>query len=101
MPYAFIQDVPATREIYAQIRERLGESPPPGLITHVVADHDDGLRYIDVWESEEAWTAFRDEQVEPVVAEVLASCGIPHDHSLVRFEPLQLVDVWRGVPAER
>lgn len=96
MPYAFIQDVPANRQIYSQIRERLGENPPAGLIAHIAATRDGGLRYIDVWESEDAWIAFRDERVEPAVATVLATYGLPHDHSLVRSEPLEVVDVWLG-----
>jgi hypothetical protein len=97
MPYAFIHDVPATEDMYEQIRVRLGEEPPPGLISHVaVPRQEGGLRYLDVWESAAAWERFRDEVVGPVVGEVLAAHGLPHDVSLTRFEELRPIDVWVG-----
>jgi hypothetical protein len=97
MPYAFIQDVPADEGMYAEIRARLGDAPPKGLISHVVVPGESGgLRYIDLWDSAEDWDRFREEQVEPVVGQVLAAHGLPHDHSLVRFEELRPVDVWVG-----
>ena len=96
MSYAFIQDVPANAEIYSMIKAKLGTAPPPGLISHVAVARDGGLRYIDVWETEQAWITYRDEHVEPAVSEVLAGFGIPHDHSMVIVEPLELVDVWVG-----
>jgi len=94
MPYAFVQDVPADEEIYREIRARLPEAAPPGLVTHVVLKRDGGLRYVDVWESEAEWQRFRQEQVEPAVDEVLAGYGIPHDESLTTFEPVEAIDVW-------
>ncbi len=96
MPYAFIQDVPANPEIYRLILERLGDTPPPGLISHVVVVREGGLRYIDVWQTEEAWDTFRDEQVEPAVEAVLAGFGIPHDHSMVAIEPIEVIHAWIG-----
>jgi hypothetical protein len=99
MTYAFIQDVPANAEIYSMIKAKLGTTAPPGLISHVVIAHGAGLRYIDVWETEAAWTEFRDEHVEPAVGEVLAGFGIPHDHSLVGFESIDVIDVWLGESA--
>ena len=95
MPYAFIQDVPANAEIYAKIRALL-PTEVPGLVAHVAIKREGGLRYIDVWDDEAAWEQFRVTQVEPAVDEVLASYGIPHDHSLVTTEVVDLVDVWCG-----
>ena len=100
MPYAFIQDVPADEQMYGEIRARLGDAPPKGLISHVAVPHDDGgLRYLDVWDTAADWERFRDEVVEPIVGEVLAAHGLPHDHSLVRFEELRPIDVRVGEPA--
>jgi hypothetical protein len=96
MPYAFIQDVPANERIYDQIRPRLGPQVPKGLIAHVAMKHDAGLRYVDVWETEEDWQRFRDERVDPVVSDVLSGLGIPHDHSQVRFEEIEVIDTWLG-----
>ena len=95
MPYAFIQDVPANEEMYARIRARLPEQPP-GLVAHLAIKHGGGLRYVDVWDSEDDWEHFRTTHVEPAVAAVLESYGIPHDHSLVTTESVDLVDVWIG-----
>lgn len=95
MAYAFIQDVPANEEIYGKIRARLPQEPD-GLRVHLVIKQDGGLRYVDVWENEAAWVAFRDAHVDPAVDEVLESYGIPHDHSMVTFDPIDVIDVWTG-----
>ena len=95
MPYAFTQDVPANEEIYGKVRALLPDDPP-GLQAHIVMKQDGGLRYLDVWDDEASWVAFRDTHVEPAVDQVLASYGIPHDHSMVTFEPIDVIDVWCG-----
>ena len=96
MPYAFVQDVPADERIYGQIRSRLGDHPPKGLVAHLALKRDGGLRYVDVWETEADWARFREERLEPVVGEVLAGFGIPHDHSSVQVEEIEAIDVWLG-----
>ena len=96
MAYAFIQDVPANERIYGEIRARLGQEPPKGLISHVALKREGGLRYVDVWATRADWERFRDEQVDPAVGAVLASYGIPHDHSQVRFEDVEVIDAWVG-----
>ena len=95
--YSFVQDVPANPEIYAKIKARLGSEPPTGLIAHLAFARADGLRYVDVWETEQAWVAFRDACLEPAVAEVLSGYAIPHDHGLVHTQAQDVVDVWLGV----
>jgi hypothetical protein len=96
MPYAFVQDVPANAELYGEIKAILGSTPPDGLIAHIALGREGGLRYVDVWESEAAWEAFRDAKVEPAVAKVLGKYGLPADHSLVQFQQADLIDVWLG-----
>src|SRR4051794_16812274 len=86
MPYAVIQDVPANAEIYAKIRAGIGDENPDGLVTHLAIRQATGLRYVDVWDTEEQYRRFMDDTVEPVVTEVLAGYGIPHDHSMVTTE---------------
>jgi hypothetical protein len=98
MTYAFIQDVPADREMYAKIRAKLPTAAPAGLITHVVIEQESGLRYVDVWATEEDWTRFRDDFVEPAVTEVLVSYGLPHDHSIVISNDVTVIDTWIGEP---
>jgi hypothetical protein len=96
--YAFIQDVPANEEIYEKIRAKLGDTPD-GLIVHLAFKRPEGLRYLDVWESESHWRRFQDEVVEPAVGEVLAGYGIPHDHTMVTVEEIEVIDTWLGVPS--
>ena len=81
--YGFIQDVPANEEMYGQIRSRLGDQPPKGLVAHVVLTRDGGLRYVDVWETQADWERFRDEEVEPAVDAVLSAIG-PSPRPLAR-----------------
>jgi hypothetical protein len=96
MTYAFVQDVPIDRTTYLALRERLGDTPPAGLISHVVLERDGGLRYVDVWESEPAWTRFRDEQVLPALVELMESRGASLDPTGVRYDVVEVVDAWLG-----
>lgn len=96
MPYAFIQDVPANEKIYDQIRARLGDEPPKGMVAHLAMKQDRGLRYVDVWETRDDWERFRVDRLEPIVGEVLASHGLPHDHTLVHTEDIDVIDTWLG-----
>jgi hypothetical protein len=96
MTYAFTYDVPADEEMYGKIRALLPVEPPSGMISHVVMKREGGLRYVDVWESEAAWRTFMDEIGEPAVEEVLAGYGLPHDHSLVTLDEIEVIDVWQA-----
>jgi hypothetical protein len=49
-----------------------------------------------VWDSEDDWEKFRTACVDPAVDAVLESLGLPHDHSLVKTERVEVVDVWTG-----
>jgi hypothetical protein len=68
MVYAFVQDVPIDEAAYGRVMEALGTSPFDGLLLHLcVRREDGGLRYIDVWESEEACTRAFDDRIHPAV----------------------------------
>jgi hypothetical protein len=62
MVYAFVQDVPIGEDLYRRIWDNLGPEPIAGSLLHLCVRQGDGtLRYIDVWESEDACArAFRD-----------------------------------------
>jgi hypothetical protein len=96
MPYGFIQDVPADEAMYRQIKDKLGDDPPRGLVAHLAIRREGGLRYVDVWDTQADWERFRDERVEPAVGSVLSSFGLPHDHSLVSTEDIEVIDAWLG-----
>lgn len=68
MVYAYIQDVPIGEELYRQIIGNIGPEPIPGSLLHLcVRQPDGGLRYIDVWESEQACTRAFAERIHPAV----------------------------------
>lgn len=66
--YAYIQDVPIDEPMYRTIIEKLGEEPLGGLLSHLcIRRADGGLRYIDVWESEQACARAFDQRIHPAV----------------------------------
>lgn len=68
MVYAYIQDVPIDEELYRKIIDAIGPEPLTGSLLHLcVRRPDGGLRYIDVWESEDACARAFDERVHPAV----------------------------------
>jgi hypothetical protein len=94
--YSFIQDVPADEPMYRKIRALLPGNAPAGMLAHLVMRREQGLRYIDVWDTEADWRQFQLEHVEPAVGKVLAEYGIPHDHSQVTVEEIDVIDAWIG-----
>lgn len=68
MVYAYIQDVPIGEDLYRRIVDKIGPEPFPGGLLHLCVRQPDGrLRYIDVWESEEACTLAFEERIHPAV----------------------------------
>jgi hypothetical protein len=68
MVYAYIQDVPIGEELYRRIIEKIGPEPLAGGLLHLCVREPDGrLRYIDVWESEDACTRAFDQRIHPAV----------------------------------
>ena len=68
MTYAYVQDVPIDDRVYGRIADALGEEPMAGLLVHLcVRRPEGGLRYIDVWETEEHCTRAFDERIHPAV----------------------------------
>ncbi len=95
MPYAFTQDVPIDAAFYERIRQGLGDDLPPGLIVHFAVENPDGgLRYYDIWESEEACDRFGEDRLHPVVHALLAEAfgsDLPDEPARVA---LPVVHVW-------
>ena len=95
MTYAYTYDVPIGPEIYAEIKNGLGPDSPDGLIAHLAYRIDSGLRYLDVWRSQEDCKRFVEERLHPVVDEVLLrTLGFrPPEPSKTT---LDVIDAWIG-----
>ena len=91
MVYAFTQDVPIDAEFYGRIADALGSEPMDGLLLHLaVRNPAGGLRYIDVWESEEQCARAFDERVHPAVDKAFGGSRPPVEPTVTRLE---VVDV--------
>jgi hypothetical protein len=66
--YASVHDVASSWEHYARVAAALVDPMPEGLIVHVAGPTDEGVRIIDLWESETAWERFRAERLAPAIA---------------------------------
>jgi len=93
MTFAFTYDVPIGADIYARIKDGLGEERPSGLIAHLAWRTESGLRYVDVWRSEHDYQAFTKSRLHPVVHSVLREAL-----GFVPPEPthtvLDVIDAW-------
>jgi len=92
---AFTQDVPIDGTFYGRIVDGLGPEPPAGLLVHLAFERPEGgLRYVDLWESEEDLDRFTEDRLHPVVHGLLAEVfgdNLPPEPERV---PLPLVHVW-------
>jgi len=70
--YAFTYEVPINPEIYGEITAALGDQRAPGFIAHIAYRTEAGLRYLDVWNSEDEYKAFVEDRLHPAVHAVLS-----------------------------
>jgi hypothetical protein len=100
MTYAFTQDVPIDAVFYRQITDGLGPEAPIGLVLHLAVERPEGgLRYIDVWESQEDCERFTEDRLHPVVHRLLAEVfgdDLPDEPERVE---LPVVHAWGSVIA--
>lgn len=95
MTYAFTQDVPIDAVFYKRIVDALGDAAPVGLIVHMAFERPEGgLRYFDVWNSQEDCDRFGEERLHPVVHALLAEVFGEHLPPEPPRTPLPLVHVW-------
>ncbi len=88
--YAFTQDVPIDEAFYRKITDGFGDEPMAGSVLHLcVRLPAGGLRYIDVWESEEACTKAFEDRIHPAVD---AAFGGSRPGIEPTFEVLDVID---------
>jgi len=89
MVYAFVQDVPIDEQFYRKIIDALGPDPIEGSLLHLcVRLPEGGLRYYDVWESEEACTRAFDERIHPAVDSAFGGSRPPVEPTLSHLDVL-------------
>ena len=73
-------DVPVSREDAEVVSAAMGpDDPPRGLIAHVMTRRPDGVHVVDIWERQEDFQKFSDEQLLPTMQRVLDERGISLD----------------------
>ena len=86
MAVAVIQEFPIegddrTTANYDRVQEALGTrgDPPPGGLVHTAGfDEEAGVfRVFDVWETREAWEAFLNDRLMPIVRPMMEQGGRP------------------------
>jgi hypothetical protein len=96
MTYAFTQDVPIDAAFYQRIADGLGDEAPKGLISHIAVERPEGgLRYIDVWDSEDDWDRFAEERLHPVVHGLLHEIFGDQLPAEPERTPLSVIHLWR------
>lgn len=97
MAYAYVHDVACSWDRYREAASGLVEPALPGLILHLAGPTDEGVRCIDVWDSEQVGTRFRADLLGPALAQ-LGPAVCRHD-VLRHLHPMHVV--WGAVPAPR
>ena len=68
MAYACVQDIASSWSNYERVAKSLLEPTPIGLIAHVAGPTDEGVRIIEIWDSEEEWEQFRADRLAATIA---------------------------------
>ena len=87
MVHAYTQDVPIDDALYRRIIDGIGTEPMDGLLLHLcVRKPDGGLRYIDLWESEEQCARAFDERIHPAVDQAFGGNRPPVEPTVDRLD---------------
>jgi hypothetical protein len=72
--HGIVATVPGPMDMYravnAQVNEKMGETPPTGLLVHIARATADGFQVIEVWESKQQCDAFQDDVLAPIIDRV-------------------------------
>jgi hypothetical protein len=78
MTVLLTMDLPVSREILEAVSSQMGvrDDPPDGLVVHVMTETADGVHVVDVWDSVDQFTRFRDTRLLPAMGQVMEAAGI-------------------------
>lgn len=89
MVYAYLQDVPIGEAQYREIIAKLGPEPLDGSLLHLCLRQPDGrLRYVDVWESEQACEKAFEDRIHPAVDAVFGGARPAEEPTVQRLDVL-------------
>jgi heme-degrading monooxygenase HmoA len=93
MAWAYVQTITdTTYEEYERVVAALDNNTPEGLLVHAAGTYGDAVRIIDVWESEEHFTRFREQQLAGALREAAGRhAGAAYPPSLEPMEVRHLV----------
>ena len=98
MTFAFTQDVPIDAAFYQRIADGIGPDAPAGMLLHLATSlPGGGLRYLDIWESEDAWSRFVEERLHPVVHGLLSEVFGDQLPPEPMQTPITVVHLWQPV----
>ncbi|HEY4990492.1 MAG TPA: hypothetical protein VFC16_06655 [Nakamurella sp.] len=83
MTVVMTMDVPVSRADLEAVSADLGthDNPPDGLVVHVATATADGVRVVDIWESQAAFEKFRDDQLMPSMQKFMAEHNMSMDQA--------------------
>ncbi len=100
MVYAWTQDLPIDAALYGRITDALGDAPMDGLLIHLcVQNPAGGLRYIDVWESEEQCDRAFDDRIHPAVDAAFGGARPPVEPTRDVLEVVEVRGAVTGIRA--
>lgn len=79
MAYAFIQEMPATKDMYLSISDKIGDEIPKGLIVHLAFETKTGMRIVDLWESEEDFDRFGEQRLHAALEKTMQDAGVTRE----------------------
>jgi hypothetical protein len=94
--YAFSQDLPFSLDVFRRFKAAVPDDDPPGLISRVVFEIEDGVRLIEVWETEADRARFIEQSVRPVVEDdgFFAGTGYQPPKTEPPRNELNVLDIW-------
>ena len=75
-----------SRELYEQVLAVVGEETPPGCIVHTVSEVGEGVRVVDVWESQQHIDDYFQAKLGPAFAQVGLEAEPPEFTETFRIE---------------
>ncbi|MGN6635601.1 MAG: hypothetical protein ACTHJ6_09100 [Oryzihumus sp.] len=91
-------DMPMPRDLIEALGNEMGvhAHAPDGLVSHVLAETPDGVHVVDIWDSQEMFERFRDNQLVPEMMKMLQARGITPPAELPEARYTPVYDLVRG-----